>query len=436
MKKFYRHRTTTSFARPAACAFVVMTCLGAVRADWPQYLGPNRNATSTETDILRAWPEEGPQVLWTVPVGKGFAGPAISGGKVYLLDRIGDQKDALRCFDLLLGKELWKFEYEAPGATSFPGSRTVPAIDGDYVYTCGPFGDVFCLNVNTHQPVWEKNIWTDYDGGKIPMWGITQSPLIYGDFLILAAQTDKAGIVAFDKQTGEQRWATPALPGRLGYVTPTLIQIDGEDHLVMISTGPDPRKSEPQPLGAVIGLDPRTGRELWRYQGWQCRLPVPNITAIGDGRIFIAAGYLAGSAMIRVERKAGAYNVTELFKNPDFNTHVHPAVYYQGHLFAHGTTNENRDGMMCMDLEGNIKWKTGRSPTFDKGGFILVDGLILSVNGTRDSNLYVIQPSPEGFKPLASAKLLESPQSWAPLALSDGKLIIRDQDHLKCVAVR
>jgi len=88
-----------------------------------------------------------------------------------------------------------------------------------------------------------------------------------------------------------------------------------------------------------------------------------------------------------------------------------------------------------MDLAGNVKWKTGRSPVFDKGGFILVDGLILSVDG-RDGILYIIEPNPEGFKKLASVDLLDTKECWGQLSLSDGKLLIRDQKQMKCVAVR
>jgi outer membrane protein assembly factor BamB len=88
-----------------------------------------------------------------------------------------------------------------------------------------------------------------------------------------------------------------------------------------------------------------------------------------------------------------------------------------------------------MSVDGKLKWKTGRSPAFDKGGFILVDGLILSVDG-RDGILYLIEPNPEGFKKLASADLLDTKECWGPLALAEGKLLIRDQKQMKCVAVR
>lgn len=99
-------------------------------SDWPQYLGPYRNAVSSEKGLMRSWPEKGPEVLWTVSVGIGYGGPVVKDGKVYLLDREAKVADIMRCFDLFTGQELWKFSYEAPGSVMFPGSRSVPIVDG------------------------------------------------------------------------------------------------------------------------------------------------------------------------------------------------------------------------------------------------------------------------------------------------------------------
>ncbi len=392
--------------------------------DWPQYLGPGRNAVSTETGIKRSWPAGGPDVLWTVPMGEGFGGAAVSGGTVYVLDRSGEEGDILRALDLMTGKENWRFAYDAPGKLDRGGSRSVPTVDGNYVYACGPFGHFHCVDKRTHKPVWSKNIWTDYSNEEYPRWGIAQNPLIYGDLLILASQTQKAGVIAFDKLTGAEKWASPALPGRAGYVSPKIVTLGGKDHVVMISA-----------VGAVVGMDPQTGTELWSYDGWQCRIPVPNVTEIGGGRIFITGGYRAGSAMIKVEKKSGSFVVNELFKNNEFGTHVHPAILHDGYLYGHCSTNETRDGLMCMSLDGKVMWKTGRAPLFDKGGFILVDGLFLSVDGNKGW-LYLIEPGPGGFKELAKAKLLDTNTCWAPLALTDGKLLIRDQKQMRCVVVK
>lgn len=121
--------------------------------DWPQFLGTARNGVSMQKGILRSWPEEGPEVLWIAEVGIGFGGPVVKDGKTYLLDRDDGVGDKIRCLNLPDGKELWSFSYNAPGSVMFPGSRSVPIVDGNYVYSCGPYGDLYCIDITTHQPI-------------------------------------------------------------------------------------------------------------------------------------------------------------------------------------------------------------------------------------------------------------------------------------------
>jgi outer membrane protein assembly factor BamB len=412
---------------------IALSVACAIAADWPGYYGPNRDSTSTEKGILRSWPTEGPKVLWTAPIGIGYGGPAVSGGKVYLLDRDDKVGDNLRVFDLSSGKELWNFAYDAPYAANHPGSRSTPAVDGNYVYICGQLGELYCINTSTHKSVWNKNIWKDFGGAKLPMWAITQNPLIYGNLLIVAPQTPQTTVVAYDKLTGEINWKSPALPGAAGYVSPSIVKVGKEDHLVMIMAGAGFGRSASG--GGVAGLDPHSGKVLWTYTNWQCGIPVPHAVDAGEGRVLITGGYSAGAAMIKVQKKEdGSYGITELFKNVNFGAHTQPPILYKDHFYAQYTINERSDGLVCMGMDGQIKWKTGDNPAFNKGGAILVDGLLLAVDGSK--MLYLIDPDPSGFKPLASAELLERGENWAPLALSDGKLLIRDQKNLKCVAVK
>ena len=138
--------------------------------------------------------------------------------------------------------------------------------------------------------------------------------------------------------------------------------------------------------------------------------------------------------MIKVDKKSdGSYEVKELFKHNNFGDHTKPPILHNGYFYAQFTTNSARDGLVCMNMDGEIQWKTQRSPSFDKGSMILVDGLILATDGSR--TLYLIEPDPSEFKQLASAELLGSGQNWATLALSNGKLLIRDQSQMKCVKV-
>ena len=413
--------------------FLVIVLLGFITnvnaQDWPNYLGPTRNSTSTQKGLLRTWPASGPQVMWTTPLGIGFGGPVAKDGKIYLLDRDDQVGDKMRCFDLATGKEQWNFAYNAPGSVMYPGSRSVPALDGNYIYSCGPYGDLYCIDINTHKPVWNKNVWKDYGGGQIPQWAITQCPLIYGNLLIVASQAPDAGVVAYDKLTGSVKWTTPTIGG-VGYVSPSLVKIGTEDHVVMISAGGRGG------AGKVVGLDPLTGKQLWEYTGWQCSIPVPSALDAGESRILISGGYEAGSALIKIAKKAdGTYGVTQLFKNVDFGSHTQEPILVNGYFYAQYSTNERKDGLVCMGMDGVVKWKTGRAPGFDKGGMIVADGLILATDGV--GKLYLIQPDATGFKPIASAALLKAgnSQNWAPLALINGMLIIRDQSQLMCVKV-
>jgi hypothetical protein len=411
---------------------VTVSVAYAVAADWPGYLGPRRDGTSAETGLLRTWPKEGPKVLWTVPVGIGYGGPVVVGGKVYLLDRDDIVGDKLRCLDFATGKELWSFTYDAPGKFDHPGSRTTPTVDGDNVYVSGPLGDLYCISTSTHKPVWNKNVWKELGGGQLPRWALTQNPLIYRNLVIVAAQTSQASVVAYDKLTGELKWKSPVLSGSAGYVSPSLVKVGGDDHLVMIMSSKGFGRSAGG--GSVAGLDPLSGTVLWTYGNWQCGIPVPHAVDAGEGRVLITGGYSAGAAMIKVQKAAdGTYSVTELFKNVNFGAHTQPPILYKDHFYAQYTINERSDGLVCMTLDGQIKWKTGDDPSFNKGGAVLADGLLLSVDGNK--LLYLIEPDPSGFKPLASAELLEPGENWAPIALADGKLLIRDQKNLKCLAV-
>lgn len=448
-----------------AAVILMITACSSLAADWPQLLGPNRNSTSPEKGILRSWPENGPQVLWTVAVGRGYGGPVIKDGKVYLLDRDDKVGDNLRCFDLSNGKEIWNFAYDAPGSVSFPGSRSVPTVDGNHVYSCGHNGDLYCIDINTHKPVWNKNVWTDFGGkpgsggpaprgyggvGAFPVWAVTQCPLVYGDLLILASQAPEAGVVAYDKLTGNVKWKTPSL-GYVGYVSPAVVKIDGKDHIVMITPSTNPfRRPTPNEnkMGTVVGIDPLTGKVLWEYDQWYCHISVPSAVDAGRNRVLVVGGYELGAVMIKVEKKPdGTYDTTELLKTEEFGDQTKPPILHKGYFYAQYGTNSRRDGLTCMSMDGKIMWKTKRDPAFNKGSMILVDGLILASDGRK--SLYLIEPDPSGFKTLASAELLGEPeaqtrgrfrfggsgQNWAPLALSQGKLLIRDQSQMKCVKV-
>lgn len=281
----------TKYLFIAVITIVTLYCPTISAQDWPQFLGPDRNHTSPQKGLLRSWPEAGPEVLWTAEVGKGFGGPVVKNGKVYLLDRDDEAGDIMRCFNLQTGEELWKFNYNAPGEVSYPGSRSVPVVDDKHVYSCGPYGDLYCFDVHTQQVVWKKNVWTDFGGKKIPTWAISQCPVIYNDLLIIASQAPDAGVVAYNKSTGDVVWKTPNL-GNTSYVSPKVLKIHGEDQIVWVasSTNSYTDPDAPKTKGNVVGIDPRTGKRLWTYSNWECVISVPCPVDAGNNKLLITGG--------------------------------------------------------------------------------------------------------------------------------------------------
>lgn len=430
---------------------LLAVALSAQAQDWPQFMGPNRDGYSPQKGLLRTWPEGGPQTLWSVNLGIGYGGPVVKAGKVYLLDRDDEVGDTMRCYDLNTGKELWNYGYSSPGSVMFPGSRSVPVVDDTHVYACGLNGELYCIDINTHQPVWHKNVWTDFGGGEIPGWGISQCPLLYGDLLIVASQAPGAGVVAYDKNTGAVKWKTDPL-GPVGYVSPTLIKIDGADHVVMVTAsqaGGFPGGPQVEPTkGSVVGMEPLTGKILWRYDNWECHIPVSSPTDAGQNRLLVVGGYERGATLLQVNKDAnGNYQAKELFTTTQFGDQTKPAIFYKDHFYALYRTNAKRDGMVCMDLNGNLLWKTRRNPDFNRGSIIIADGLMLATDGAK--TLYLVEPDPAGFKQLAKAELLIEQkddgsnqfmssfgvQNWAAMALAEGKLLLRDQTHMICVKI-
>lgn len=261
-----------------------------------------------------------------------------------------------------------------------------------------------------------------------PNWGFAQSPLLYRDKVIIAPMSENVGLAALDRETGKTLWRSEGI-GDGSYASPILRRVAGVEGIVFITKG------------QLSFIDPDTGKLLWSYGGYECRIPIPFATVIGDDRIFVTAGYGAGSVMIKVRKTGDGFGITELFRLKDHGSQIHPALFYEGFLYANFNTNENLsknpDGLVCLDLDGNMRWQTGGSPNFERGNLIIADGMILILDGST-GHLTLAQASPKGYKELARAKVLDGKgkEIWAPLALSAGRLIVRDQNQMKCLRLK
>ncbi len=395
--------------------------------DWPQYQGPERNGISPETGLAREWPEAGPKTIWSHPLGEGFGGPAIRDGKVYLLDRLENARDVLRCFDLNTGEALWEFSYDAPGEVSHNGSRATPTVTATHVYSVGMTGMMQCIDLATHKSAWSINLAEKYPTVALT-WGYAQSPLIYGDNVIVAPQSDEGFVVALDQSSGEEVWKSESL-GKPGYSSPVIANIAGIDQVVMLATG--------RP-GGVSGLSAKDGSTLWNFNDWRCRIPIPYATPVGSNRLFLTGEYGAGSAMIEIEKKGDAFAAKEIYATDECGSQIHQPLLFGDHFYANSNGNSRNDGMICMSIDGKLLWRTRDvkdAPRFERGGLIMADGLIISLDGKRGT-IHLIEPSPEGYRELASAPAVDGGRSWAPMALSNGKLVLRSQTELKCLDLK
>jgi outer membrane protein assembly factor BamB len=406
-------RVTTVLLMLAALAPVARA------ADWPRFLGPNATGVVEGEKVARAWPQGGPREIWSVGVGYGFAGAAIVDGKVHLLDRKGD-RDVFRVLDLKTGESLWELAYPTGAFRGgYPGSRGTPTIDGTRAYTVGVMGHVHCFDLAAKKIVWSKSLTKDF-GARAGGWGFAQSPLVMGDLVVLSAAGGRNGVVALDKSTGATVWTTPPFGETDTYTSPMRVTIDKQEQVVVWHKE------------VIAGLEPKKGTPLWTYD-WRTNRPIPQPVHLGDGQFFLTIGYGGGCAMIRVERAGrGGWSVRQLFQDERSGSKVPPALPYEKHVYTN--SDDNQCGLQCLNAEGSVVWETGRRQSFGLGSMIIADGVIFIING-GNGELVMAEASPKGYKELGRAPVLKGGDLFAPMALSDGMLVLRDTQQLKCVFV-
>jgi outer membrane protein assembly factor BamB len=289
-----------------------------VRADdWPQWLGPQRDGVWREKGIVEKFPKGGPKVLWRTPIGGGYAGPAVAGGKVYVTDRVlaaGQKesddpfaraksvgKERVLCLDATSGKILWTHEYDCKYAMSYPaGPRATPIVSGGKVYTLGAMGDLFCLDTKKGKVVWSHNLMKDYKA-RVPVWGFSAHPLLDGDQLICLVGTNPT-VVSFDKDTGKEKWRALSLENaEISYVPPMIYTFDGKRQLIIW---------HPE---SVNGLDPATGKTLWTHE-WAIRYNLAISTPRQVGNKLFLTSFYNGCRMLEITGKEEVH-AKELYRS-------------------------------------------------------------------------------------------------------------------------
>ncbi|MDB5336188.1 MAG: alcohol dehydrogenase, partial [Planctomycetaceae bacterium] len=263
-----------------------------VAAEWPQFLGPQRNGISSETGLLKAWPADGPKEVWRTAGGPGMSGLAISQGHaVTLIHREG--KQTVIALDARTGKPQWS-TVVAPEYHNGMGNgpRATPAISGDQVFIFTGEGVLAALNLADGKPAWSHNVVKDLEG-EIAEYGMASSPLVVGKQVIVTAGAPNAAVVAYDTKTGKLAWKTE--DGAAGYSSPALLELGGRPQIVA-STG-----------ATILGIAPETGSLLWKYPfetNYNCNIATPLAV---KGQVFISAGENHGSVLLALKPKADQF---------------------------------------------------------------------------------------------------------------------------------
>ena len=391
-------------------------------ADWPQFRGPDRDGISKETGLLRQWPEGGPRVLWTVEVGQGYASPAIVNGRVYLNDYDEDTDEwMVRCLTLDGGKEIWRFKEQRRIRPNHAITRTVPAVDGKYVFSLDPKTNLHCLDAGTGEELWRKELVAEF-GAKIPPWYNGQCPLMENDRIIIATGGETL-LVALEKASGKEIWRSPNPENQpMTHASPMPAVLGGIRQYLYTT------------LKGVYGFDAKDGRLLWHGPLKLNVAVAPSPLGVDNELVFLTSGYNAGTAMFRVTKTGGEFSAEKVFEltPTEWNSEVHTPILYKDHLFAVG---RNRRGLFtCLNKKGEIVWTSDGTASFDLGSFLLADGMFFILDG-KTGMLRLLEANTTEYRELASAQVLSGHDVWGPMALSNGKLVLRDLTKMVCLQV-
>ncbi|MDO4583858.1 MAG: PQQ-binding-like beta-propeller repeat protein [Planctomycetia bacterium] len=397
---------------------------------WPCFRGVRRdNLAEAEAGLETNWGAEGPKVLWRKPLGEGYSGAIIVGGRVYVLDYLEEESsDSLRCFHLVTGEEIWRRSYRNPIRRNHGKSRTVPAFADGVVVTLGPSAHVMAVDAVSGDLLWTCDLVEKY-GCEVPQWYAGQCPLIDEGRVILAIGGKEVLMAALDLKTGETVWEVPNTSG---------FQMS---HASILPTVLAERKQYVCPaIGGISACDV-DGKLLWQCTQWKPAVWAPTPVPIGGDRLFLTAGYGAGGAILSVTSQNGRM---EAKIDQEWKPTQGPASEQQTPLVIGETlfaiqpkdAGRRRGELTASPLDRipEITASSGREARFGLGPYLYVDGAFWIVDD--DGVLSVFRFENQQFVELARHKILPGVDSWGPIAFAGGRMILRDSTSMVCLDLR
>jgi outer membrane protein assembly factor BamB len=404
---------------PFARAIVLASALGTAVAaqDWPQFLGSSRDGVYIGPALAETWPAAGPPVVWRKQVGQGFSGPVVASGRLILFHRVGNE-EVVEALDPLTGNGLWRYAYATTYRDDFgfdEGPRAVPVVSDGVVYTFGAQGQLHAIDLAKGARIWSEDTVRRFGVAK-GYFGAAGSPLVEDGRVMANVGGKNAGIVAFEARTGKLLWT--ATDDEASYSSAAGATLDARRAAVFLTRA------------ALVGLDPATGRVLFR-RPWRARMAasVNAATPIVVGNlIFVSAEYGPGAGVLRVEGS----NLVELWSSDEvLSNHYATSVEHNGVLYGYHGRQEFGPSLRAVDLRtGKVRWSEER---FRAGSLIRAGDRLLILR--EGGELILAAASPDAFKPLARAQVLP-PVVRAFPALANGFLYARNENTLIALDLR
>ncbi len=412
-------------ARYAALPLIMIMCLAgsAVNGDdWPQFLGPHRNGVSAETGLVSEWPASGPKIAWRTPLGVSMSGVAVANGSAYTMFQNNSDQYVV-CLNAADGKEHWR----TPVAPMYEngmgnGPRATPTVVDGNVFAFTGEGILVALKADDGKQLWSVDV-PKLLSGKPNEYGVSCSPLVTKDHVIVHSGTKTAAVAAFGIADGKLAWK--AGRGNAGYSSPVMMKLGDKDQIVSLTAA------------GAIGLEPASGTEQWSFPfptEYDCNTSGP--LSLDGEHVLISAGENHGSVIIKVKpdpQGGKAESVwSSLGKDSQLRAEWQTPVVHDGYLYA--LDNSGSAGpitnLVCIRLEDHkTMWQKNR---FGKSNLILADGKLFLT--TMAGEVVIVEASPKEFHELGRATVMETTRQ-AP-AIARGHLFVRDDKEVVCIDVR
>jgi outer membrane protein assembly factor BamB len=388
--------------------------VGSKSFDWPQWRGPKRDDVSQETGLLKNWPRSGPPIAYTTRgLGGGYSTPSVAGGRVFGMGFRGDD-EIVWALNEANGEMIWSRRI-APKNTSYgygEGSRSTPTVVGDRLYTLGIDGDLVCLKVADGSLVWHKNLKREFDG-IVGGWGYSESPLLDGDKVIVAAGGPQSTVVAVRADSGELIWkAVVPEKDHAHYASAIVAEVDGVRQYIHFLSG------------GVVGLAADDGRFLWRYNRPANSTANCSTALFHDGHVFAASSYGTGGGLARISRQGRNFVAKQVYDTKNMKNHHGGMVLVNGHIYG-----SNEGLLTCLDfMTGKVRWEE-REP--GKGSITYADGLLYYRNESS-GDVFLVEANPTKYALRGRLKQPERSRynAWPHPVVANGRLYLRDQDFM------